>query len=264
MPDTTATTMRRRRPVRNPAALLILFFSLAGADDPAILATVCGAAPAANPEAFDVSFVTTLELIYQNVTRAGFGAASSGAGSSAVFGLAQCLAYLSPTDCQLCYARSRVKLPHCLPAAAGRIFLDGCFLRYGHTNFTADAAAGGDTAVCSNDTVAASPARDFAGAASVLVRNVTAAAPGARDYYYAAEAEAPRVYAAAQCWRSLNASVCAACVASARDRVVSRCLLAGAAEGWGLNAGCVVRYSTKPFYLPVHAAGADDDGSSGE
>ncbi|GJM94491.1 hypothetical protein PR202_ga11138 [Eleusine coracana subsp. coracana] len=91
--------MRRRR--HHPAILFLIFFSLAGAAadndndaaaDPAILATVCGGTAGVEPG---------------------------------------CMAYLSPTACQLCYARSRVKLPHCLPATAGRIFLDGCFLRYG-------------------------------------------------------------------------------------------------------------------------------------
>ncbi|KAL6594634.1 hypothetical protein ACP70R_048372 [Stipagrostis hirtigluma subsp. patula] len=264
--------MQRRRTgrARHPwlpaaAAVLYLLFLLAaaaaGADDagtPAILATVCGTTPAADPEAFDVSFVNALEMIYQNVTRSGFGAAASGTGDDAVFGLGQCLAYLSPTDCQLCYAQSRVKLPHCLPATGGRIYLDGCFLRFGPDNFTADATDSSDTAVCSNATVAGPAARGFAAAAAALVRNVTAAAPGARGYYYSASAApggAPRVYAAAQCWRSLNASACAACVASARDRVVRRCLPGGAAEGYGLNAGCVVRYSTQPFYLPANASG---------
>jgi hypothetical protein len=250
---------RRRRPASVPrrhAVLpaVLLFFVAGAGGDPTILATVCGTTPAANPESFDVSFVNTLELIYQNVTRSGFGAASSGAGADAVYGLGQCLAYVSPTDCQLCYATSRVKLPHCLPANAGRIYLDGCFLRYGPESFAAAAADAGDTAVCSNDTAPA-PARGFAASAAALLRNVTAAA-GERHYAAAGGAGA---YAAAQCWRSLNASACAACVASARDRVLSRCLPA-AAEGYGLNAGCVVRYSTRPFYLPANGAG----GSSSE
>ncbi|GJN36158.1 hypothetical protein PR202_gb24998 [Eleusine coracana subsp. coracana] len=255
--------MRRRR--HHPAILILIFFfsiavvlAAAAADndndaaaaDPAILATVCGATPASDPESFDVSFVNTLELIYQNVTRSGFGAASTGT----VFALGQCMAYLSPTACQLCYARSRVKLPHCLPATAGRIFLDGCFLRYGgHQDFASDA-----TAVCSSNS-SVSSARKFAVAAAKLVRNVTAEAPAAEE-----EKGPSRVYAAAQCWRSLNASACAACVASARDRVVGRCLPRAAEEGWGLNAGCVVRYSTRPFYyLPANAVpSGDDDGSS--
>ncbi|CAN6326580.1 unnamed protein product [Urochloa humidicola] len=261
----TGSTHRTMLP---PAAVLahVLFLLAAavGADDagtPAIVATVCGPTQTPDPEAFDVSFVTTLEMIYQNVTQSGFGAAGSGEGNNTVFGLGQCLAYLSPTDCQLCYAQSRVKLPHCLPADGGRIYLDGCFLRYGAANFTAAATDAADTAVCGNATAPAPPP-GFAAAAAALVRNVTAAAPGARDYYYAsasAAAEsgrtaAARAYAAAQCWRSLNASACAACVASARDRVLRQCL-PNAAEGYGLNAGCVVRYSTRPFYLPSEAGG---------
>ncbi|KAG8067053.1 hypothetical protein GUJ93_ZPchr0005g14873 [Zizania palustris] len=250
--------LRQRRACGCLAALWYLLVAVTAAaaadadDTPVILATVCGNTPALDPESFDVSFVNTLELIYQNVTRFGFGAAASGEGADAVFGLGQCLAYLSPTDCQLCYAQCRVKLPHCLPDTGGRIYLDGCFLRYGQDNFTAVASDANDTVVCSNATVSA-PA--FAASASALVLNVTAAAPGARDYYYSASAaasDAPPVYAAAQCWRSLNASACAACVASARDRVVRQCL-PRAAEGYGLNAGCVVRYSTQPFYLPANA-----------
>ncbi|KAG2616186.1 cysteine-rich receptor-like protein kinase 2 [Panicum virgatum] len=240
--------------------LLLAAAAAAGADEPgtpAILATVCGATQTPDPEGFDVSFVTTLEMIYQNVTRSGFGATGSGAGNNTVFGLGQCLAYLSPTDCQLCYAQSRVKLPHCLPADGGRIYLDGCFLRYGADNFTAVATDASDTAVCGSNATGAPPAPGFAAAAAALVQNVTAAAPGARDYYYASSSpdsgRALRAYAAAQCWRSLNASACAACVASARDRVLRQCL-PGAAEGYGLNAGCVVRYSTWPFYLPAAAA----------
>ncbi|KAL6864753.1 hypothetical protein ACP4OV_015904 [Aristida adscensionis] len=263
--------MQRRRPATTGAAVLLLlslFFAAAAAaaaaDDagtaPPIVAAVCGTTPAADPESFDVSFVTTLEMIYQNVTRSGFGAAASGAGGDAVFGLGQCLAYLSPTDCQLCYAQSRVKLPHCLPATAGRIYLDGCFLRFGADNFTAVATDASDTAVCSNATVAGPGARGFAAAAASLVRNVTAAAPGARGYYSAAAA--PPAYAAAQCWRSLNASACAACVASARDRLVRRCLPAAAAEGYGLNAGCVVRYSTRPFYMSANAGGGGGGSSA--
>lgn len=127
-----------------------------------------------------------------------------------------------------------MKLPRCLPSTAGRIFLDGCFLRYGaaRRDFSADPfSPDSDTAVCSssnnsNRTRAAS----FAGAAAGLLRNVTDAAPGGEGYYSYGAAGAgtgdgeERVYAAAQCWRSLNATACGECVASARERVVRRCL----------------------------------------
>ena len=59
-----------------------------------------------------------------------------------------------------------------------------------------------------------------------------------------------------------NASACAACVASARDRVIGQCL-PGSDEGYGLNAGCVIRYSARPFYLSGNAA-PSGAGLSGE
>ncbi|WP_284123590.1 hypothetical protein, partial [Klebsiella pneumoniae] len=34
------------------------------------------------------------------------------------------------SDLLLCYAASRTRLPRCLPGKSGRIYLDGCFLRY--------------------------------------------------------------------------------------------------------------------------------------
>jgi hypothetical protein len=49
-------------------------------------------------------------------------------------------------------------------------------------------------------------------------------------------------------------------MATARDRVVGRCL-PGAAEGYGLNAGCIVRYSTQPFYLLANAGGGGGSSS---
>ena len=53
-------------------------------------------------------------------------------------------------------------------------------------------------------------------------------------------------------------------LASARDQLVRKCLPA-APEGYGLNAGCVVRYSTRPFYLPANnVAAAACSRSSGD
>jgi hypothetical protein len=52
--------------------LLSVVSATGGADDagtPAILDTVCAATQMVDPEAFDVSFDTTMEMIYQNVKR---------------------------------------------------------------------------------------------------------------------------------------------------------------------------------------------------
>ncbi|XP_008781331.3 cysteine-rich receptor-like protein kinase 2 [Phoenix dactylifera] len=230
--------------------LLLLLISgafFAKADDSLpIIRTICGRNQSKNPEAFDVNFVNTMEMVFQNVTRAGFGTAVSGT-SNIVHGLGQCFNYLSPTACQLCYAESRVKLPHCLPATTARIYLDGCFLRYADYNVSSDAVDEFDAFVCGNSS--ASNSTEFEDTAIRLVRSLASEAYSSKEYYKAgssAGSSGVTVYGMAQCWRSLNVSGCRDCLKSAKDSV-ARCL--PAADGKALNAGCYLRYSTEPFYL---------------
>ena len=56
---------------------------------------------------------------------------------------------------------------HCLPADAGRIYVDGCFLRCGAGSFTTVASDTSDMFLCLNDTALATPR------AAALVCNVT-------------------------------------------------------------------------------------------
>nr|XP_029120416.1 cysteine-rich receptor-like protein kinase 3 isoform X2 [Elaeis guineensis] len=242
--------------------LLISGAFFAKADDsPAIILTICGQNQSTKPEAFDVNFVNTMEMVYQNVTRTGFGTAVSGT-SNIVYGLGQCFNYLSPTGCQLCYAESRVKLPYCLPNTTGRIYLDGCFLRYADYNISSEAVDKLDTYVCGNSSTSASNSTDFDDTAMKLVRNLTSEAYSSKEYYKAGSlsvgSSGVTVYGMAQCWRSLNESGCRDCLESARGSV-ARCL--PASDGKALNAGCYLRYSTEPFYVAqtVESGGSSSD-----
>jgi Salt stress response/antifungal len=158
-------------------SLLLSLFSLCQSDStsPAIFSTICSSIQTSNATAFDVNFVNTMEIIYQNITQTGFGYAISGSNTSSspiVYGLGQCFSYLSMTDCQLCYAQSRIKLPHCLPSLDARIYLDGCFLRYSGSDFFSDAVDASDNFTCGNSTYAGS-ASIFQNATAKLVRNLT-------------------------------------------------------------------------------------------
>ncbi|KAJ0979922.1 hypothetical protein J5N97_015396 [Dioscorea zingiberensis] len=239
-----------------PLLLLLLFatasISLVGADNPSpeIFLTLCGTTKTSNPQAFDINFVNSMELIYQNITVRGHGLAVSGT-SDTVFGIGQCFHYLSAVDCQLCYAESRVKLPHCLPATDSRIYLDGCFLRYSDRNVSTQATDSKDTSICRNSSVMISSKATLTG----LLANVTAAALNDSQYYAAASADVSpglTVYGMAQCWKSLNVSGCRDCLEKAAMNV-SGCL--PASDGKALNAGCYLRYSTDPFYLTPASGG---------
>ncbi|KAF8387631.1 hypothetical protein HHK36_026284 [Tetracentron sinense] len=214
-----------------------------------VLHRTCGHTQAANPQSFDVNFVDAMEIISRKVAEAGFGIAASGDNASdRVYGLGQCLNYLSNINCRLCYAESRVKLPLCLPATAARVYVDGCFLRYGDYNFSQEIIDSSDTSICGSS-INVSDKIQFREITTGLIQNLTLEASEEREYYKLGNdsvSSGVSVYGIAQCWRSLNKSGCKECLESARKRVVG-CL--PGSDGRALNAGCFVKYSTEPFYV---------------
>uniref|UniRef100_A0A1J3D659 Cysteine-rich receptor-like protein kinase 42 n=4 Tax=Noccaea caerulescens TaxID=107243 RepID=A0A1J3D659_NOCCA len=157
--------------------------------------------------------------------------------STSVFALVQCHKDLSPSDCQLCYAIARTRLPRCLPSSSARIFLDGCFLRYETYEFYQEPVSeASDRYSCSNDTVL-DPQFGFRvseTAARVAVRN--------GGFGVAGESGA---YALAQCWESLGKEACRVCLEKAVGEV-KRCV--SRREGRAMNSGCYLRFSDHKFY----------------
>lgn len=164
-----------------------------------------------------------------------------------MYGLAQCFQDLSHTDCLLCYAACRTKLPRCLPSISARIYLDGCFLRYDNYSFYKEATNPLiDTVNCSSkygvvvDEVAK---EEFLENVGFVIGNVTRGAVGNKGF---AVAEVKGVYALAQCWKSVESDGCKECLEKAGKAVINECF--PKREGRGLNAGCYLRYSTEKFY----------------
>ncbi|XP_057958293.1 cysteine-rich receptor-like protein kinase 2 [Malania oleifera] len=214
-----------------------------------MVSRMCGGPQAADPETFDVNFVDSMETISQKVADSGFGISSSGDNASErAYGLGQCLNYLSNIDCRLCYAESRVKLPLCLPATSARVYLNGCFLRYGNYNFSQEAVDGPSSAYC-EISKNVTQVVNFKEIASGFVQNLTIGAYRDRDFYKQGNVTIPNsgitVYGVAQCWRSLNRSGCTECLESARQSIVG-CL--PGSDGKALNVGCFLRYSLDPFF----------------
>ncbi|CAI0456166.1 unnamed protein product [Linum tenue] len=164
------------------------------------------------------------------------------------YALIQCHADLSQTDCLLCYAAARTKLPRCLPAVSARIYLDGCFLRYENYSFYTESVSPAIDNFTCGSAAAAGAEFEFAESVKYAVANVTrnaAASEGVSGFFGVAEVGG-RAYALAQCWESVGRDGCRECLGKAAAVVVGRCL--PRREGRALNAGCYLKYSDHKFY----------------
>ncbi|KAK8939795.1 Cysteine-rich receptor-like protein kinase 3 [Platanthera guangdongensis] len=232
---------------------------------PSIYLSVCGKNRTGDNQGFVVKFVDAAEKISQNIRTSGFGTSSSG-GTLSVFVLGQCFSYLSPFNCQLCYAQSRARLPQCLPSISGRIYLDGCFLEYSDRNVDTDSVDAADAYACSNITIHDRIRPIFSKSTAELMGNLTGEAGRKADYSQVGSvtvAPGLTVYGMAECWRSLNVTGCKECLEKGRANIVGKCLPAGG--GKAMNAGCFLRYSVDSFYSnQSSSAGGGGRDSSGK
>ncbi|WRX20109.1 Protein kinase domain - like 10 [Theobroma cacao] len=168
--------------------------------------------------------------------------------TSPMYVLAQCHQDLSQTDCLLCYAAARTTLPRCLPSVSGRIFLDGCFLRYDNYSFYQESVSSSlDNVSCSPDeaTVFDGDSKRvnlFGRSVDYAVGNMTRIALRNGGF---GTVGMNGVYALAQCWKSVPAEGCRECLEKAA-KAVRGCV--PKEEGRGMNTGCYLRYSTNKFY----------------
>nr|GMC91647.1 cysteine-rich receptor-like protein kinase 42 [Ipomoea batatas] len=204
------------------------------------------------------NFVKEMETISQSVTDKGWGSFSLINANISIYALAQCHNDLPRGDCLLCYAASRTRLPRCLPATSGRLFLDGCFLRYDAYNFFNESTDPRvDTRNCSSPEggVGDEEAVNFAVNAGRLIDNVSGMAVVGGGF---AVGNWKGVYGLAQCWKTVSREGCRECLAKA-SREVKGCL-PNSRDGRALNAGCYLRYSTHNFIADPNRQ--FDDGSS--
>lgn len=156
---------------------------------------------------------------------------------------------LSQTDCDLCFAQCKTQILRCLPfqkaTRGGRLFFDGCYLRYDDFNFFNQSLSAQDKSVCGST--------DFGGDQTVfkanaleLVRNLSVEAPKNDGFFVGfVNRGNVTVYGLAQCWEFVNGSACQKCLSDATTGIES---CPPKQEGRVLNAGCYLRYSTQKFY----------------
>jgi hypothetical protein len=173
---------------------------------------------------------------------------------------------LTQSDCNLCFAQCKTQVLRCLPfqkgTRGGRLFYDGCYLRYDDYYFLNETLSLQDMSVCGNQTFVGNDTV-FSANVNHLVRNLSLEAPK-NDGFSVGSANKGNVtvYGLAQCWKFANRTGCEECLANAVARIGS-CAPKG--EGRALLAGCYMRYSTQKFYYnstePVEESNRGESGS---
>ncbi|KAK4282379.1 hypothetical protein QN277_013763 [Acacia crassicarpa] len=233
-----------------PISLLFLSLPPSLLSDPRIsqAGLFCGTSKAPLSSHYIPIFVQEMQSLSQTITTQDWASHSLNFSSLPIFGFVQCFHDLSHTDCLLCYAASRTKLPRCLPSLSARIYLDGCFLRYDNYSFFSEAIDPvRDTLNCSSRYGVAEDEggerREFEKNVGEAVDNVVDVSVG--EGFGFGVGQAGGVYALAQCWKTLRSDECGICLRKAA-REVRECF--PNLEGRALNAGCYLRYSTHKFY----------------
>ncbi|KAL1550859.1 cysteine-rich receptor-like protein kinase 3 [Salvia divinorum] len=198
---------------------------------------------------FVPNFLAGMASITPEVARRGHGTVINGTGNDTVYTMGECMKDLSQNDCNLCFAQCKTDILSCLPFQrlnrGGRLFYDGCYLRYDDYMFFNESLSSVDRTVCA--------AADFTGNrtlfkdnVSKLLRNVAAEGPANNGFFTGFVNNGNlSVYGLAQCWEPVRGSGCVDCLENAVSRVDS---CPPKVEGRALNAGCYLRFSTTKFY----------------
>lgn len=214
-----------------------------------IVQIICGNETGANV----TNYMDTTKNISQQMRTRGYGVAVTGTGLDTNYALAQCYSNFSLVDCVLCFTEAEALLPQCYPYNGRRIYLDGCFFRVDDYMFYDQYLGPEDRHLCGNRTKKGAL---FQQNARRAVQKAVANAPS-NDGYARAEVSVhgpfnETAYVLADCWKTLNANSCAACLRNASASMLG-CL--PWSEGRALYTGCFMRYSDSNFLDDTSTSG---------
>ncbi|MCL7021892.1 hypothetical protein MKW94_001878, partial [Papaver nudicaule] len=234
--------------------ILFSFFISISYSDPRIQEASLNCSATMYPPTLTSTLITTftsvMEGVLEQVTEQNWGTFHQG-DNPPIYALANCMQDLSSTECLLCFAESRTKLPRCIPSISGRVYLDGCFLRYDNYSFFGEAVdKKHDKVVCGKpfESIAKQDFSklEFTQSVDELINNVTRVAIENHGFGVShIKSGLATVYSMAQCWKPLSSHKCRECLDAAAQEIRN---CTSSIEGRSLNAGCYLRYSTTKFY----------------
>ncbi|CAN8235731.1 unnamed protein product [Cochlearia groenlandica] len=234
------------------------------------VAQICSSNRTTPPEQrslFVTSFLAAMDAISPLVEAKGHGQVIiSGAGNSTVYAFGQCIKDLDKKDCDLCFAQIKAKVPICLPfqrgTRGGKVFSDGCYIRYDDYEFFNETInSQEDRTVCSTKEITGVNRTLFRDNALEMVKKMSSEAVRNGGFFYAGFVERRNVtvHGLAQCWETVSRSGCVECLSNAKEKMIGSCL--GQEEGRVLNAGCYMRFSNHKFYN--NSSNSTSDGRDG-
>ncbi|CAN4081744.1 unnamed protein product [Withania somnifera] len=226
----------------NAIVLFLIFFILPSAfanPRTELVYKYCGEERADNISEFNQNYANAVMAMEPEMISNKFSFYGEGFAPNRIYVLAQCMDDLSKEDCQICFSTINTQLPGCFPRISGRVFFDGCFMRFENYSFFYESSSSHDVKRCSdavnlkNDQL-----RDVA---TKVVKDVVAMAPvnagfaeGRRKAYDLS------VYGMAICWNTLDEKACSDCLSNASTAILD-CL--PSIEARSLSVGCYFRYS---------------------
>ncbi|KAJ6299285.1 hypothetical protein OIU76_020288 [Salix suchowensis] len=191
---------------------------------------------------------TLLDLRAQLNSSKYFATAAQAGDAGQVFAMVQCRKYLSTADCVACFdiAAKQIRRNCSADVTGGRVYYDGCFLRYENTGFY-DQNQDSHYGDCRNQT--ASPA--YQASVKSLSSDLQIASPKIPGFFATSKKEVVGensvVYGVAQCIETISKAGCQDCLTVARDDLQT-CLSGANTDGRSINPACFFRYSDTPFF----------------
>ncbi|KAL5549059.1 hypothetical protein UlMin_004290 [Ulmus minor] len=215
-------------------------------------AAICSnnTASASQRTMFISSFSAAMDIITPLIATQRYASVVNGTGNTTVFAFGECMKDLSQQDCDLCFAQCKSQiLLRCFPftrgGRGGRLFYDGCYLRYDEYNFFNQSLSEQDRTVCGNESFSGNHTV-FRESVVELVRNLSVQAIKNDGFFVdSVNRGNVTVFGLAQCWEFVTGTACRDCLADCVKKIDS---CAPKEEGRILNAGCYMRYSTQKFY----------------
>ncbi|XP_075652427.1 cysteine-rich receptor-like protein kinase 46 [Castanea sativa] len=208
-----------------------------------VVARSCSHTKAHNASMYVDTYWKIMASMEEDIKRNKFSFEEVGEGPNRLHVFAQCMADLSSNECEECFNHVKTLFASCFPSIGGRVYADGCFIRVENYSFYEETVGPDALKRCSNSF---DRSQIFKDTAEDLVYKIAKQAPDSRGFAVKQQKlpAGSSVYAMANCWKTMDHSMCSSCLINAAMVSLS-CL--PSTDSRVMNAGCFIRYSDYDF-----------------